>query len=76
MLQYNIETTLQFPNSTSGLRVELKRENKVLTRQWKTMLAEFKSEQGPVRQFVLSLDEAKARNAALARLPLSRNLDQ
>jgi hypothetical protein len=61
MLQYNIEATLQFPDSTSGLLVELRRENKVLTRQWKRMLAEFNP---PVRQFVLSLDEAKARNAA------------
>jgi hypothetical protein len=39
MLQYNIETTLQFPDSTSGLLDELKHENKVLSDQWNTMLA-------------------------------------
>jgi hypothetical protein len=61
MLQYNIETTLQFSDSTSGLLDELKHENKVLSDQWTKMLAEFNP---PVGQFVLSLDEAKARNAA------------
>ena len=39
MLQYNIETTLQFSDSTSGLLDELKHENKVLSDQWNTMLA-------------------------------------
>jgi hypothetical protein len=66
MLQYNIDVTLQFPESTSGLLLELQRENKVLTRQWDAMLAEFKPEQG---QFVLSLEEAKARNAAAQVAP-------
>jgi hypothetical protein len=62
MLQYNIETTLQFPESTSGLLVELKRENKVLTEQWDAMLAAIAAV--PTYGFVLSLDEAKAKNAA------------
>jgi hypothetical protein len=60
MLQYIIETTLQFPDSQSGLLKELKHENKALSDQWTKMIAEFNPF---VRQFVLSLDEAKARNA-------------
>jgi hypothetical protein len=35
----NIETTLKFPDSTSGLLEELRLENKALSVQWAAMLA-------------------------------------
>jgi hypothetical protein len=62
MLRCNIETTLQFPYSTSVLLDELKHENEVLLDQWTKMLAAIAPV--PTCGFLLSLDDAKARNAA------------
>jgi hypothetical protein len=62
MLRCNIETTLQFPYSTSVLLDELKHDNKVLSDQWNTMLAAIAPV--PTYGFLLSLDDAKARIAA------------
>ena len=63
MLRCNIETTLLFPYATSVLLEELKLENEVLSDQWKTMLAAVAPER-PERPFVLTLDQAKAKNDA------------
>jgi hypothetical protein len=60
MPQYNIDVTLKFPDAKSGLLRELQHENKVLLEQWDAMLAEL----NPTPQFLLSLDDAKTRNAA------------
>jgi hypothetical protein len=63
MLRCNIETTLLFPYATSVLLEELMLENEVLSDKWKTMLAAIEAER-PERPFVLTLDQAKAKNAA------------
>ena len=63
----SIETTLLFPYATSVLLEELKLENEVLSDKWKTMLAAIEAER-PERPFVLTLDQAKAKNAAQAQL--------
>jgi hypothetical protein len=62
MRQYNIDVTLKFPDATSGLLIELQHENKVLSEQWDAMLAAIAPV--PTYGFVLSLPEAKAKNAA------------
>jgi hypothetical protein len=62
MLKYNIDVTLKFPDATSGLLLELQHENKVLSEQWDAMLAAIAPV--PTYGFVLTVDEAKAKNAA------------